>query len=93
MDNIKHDIRVNCVCPSWVDTPMTRNIIAQFPPLDKFILSQLPRGRMALPEEIADVIVFLCSPRASWVTGTYFTVDGAMTLGPYTPALPEQNVE
>ncbi|KAI1125482.1 hypothetical protein F5Y10DRAFT_246880 [Nemania abortiva] len=88
LDNIKHNIRVNCVCPSWVDTPMVSHVVNEFPPLHDFILSQMPMGRMGLPEEIADVIVFLCSPKASWINGANIVVDGAMTIGVYTPAPP-----
>ncbi|KAI0913453.1 hypothetical protein F4823DRAFT_622237 [Ustulina deusta] len=88
LDNIKHGIRVNCISPSWVDTPMVSTICDQYPPLEDVILSQMPMGRMGLQEEIADVIVFLCSPKASWINGTNIVVDGAMTLGVYTPSPP-----
>ncbi|KAI0974905.1 NAD(P)-binding protein [Xylaria arbuscula] len=83
-DNIKHCIRVNCISPSWVDTPMIRGAIDQHPPLENFITSQMPMGRMGLPEEIADVIVFLCSSRSSWINGANIVVDGAMTIGVYS---------
>ncbi|KAI0404726.1 NAD(P)-binding protein [Xylaria palmicola] len=83
-DNVKHSIRVNCVSPSWVDTPMIRGIIDQHPPFEQFITSQIPMGRMGLPEEIADVIVFLCSPKSSWINGANIVVDGAMTIGVYS---------
>ena len=45
------------------------------------IASKLDTGRMAIPEEIADVVVFLCSPRASWVNGASMLADGAMLAG------------
>lgn len=61
---------------------MVQTIINEFPPLEKIILSQMLMGRMGLSEEIADTILFLCSPKASWVNGSSVTVDGAMTLGP-----------
>ncbi|KAI0141130.1 NAD(P)-binding protein [Hypoxylon sp. NC0597] len=89
LDNIKHNIRVNCVCPSWVDTPMIEELLARVPPFKEIIRAQLPMGRMALPEEVADVIAFLCSPKSSWVNGSNFTVDGAMTLCPSCPIPPE----
>ncbi|KAI0102909.1 hypothetical protein GGR51DRAFT_562113 [Nemania sp. FL0031] len=88
LDNVPHNIRVNCVCPSWVDTPLVDDVVSQFPPLQEFILSQMPMGRMGLPQEIADVVVFLCSPRASWINGANIVVDGAMTVGVYTPSPP-----
>ncbi|KAH9997690.1 NAD(P)-binding protein [Xylariaceae sp. FL0662B] len=81
MDNIKHNIRVNCVSPSWVDTPMVQEFMSEFPESAGFMMSCLPMGRLGLPEEIADLIVFLCSPRASWINGTNITIDGAVTVG------------
>ncbi|KAI0481173.1 hypothetical protein GGR56DRAFT_629159 [Xylariaceae sp. FL0804] len=82
MDNIKNGIRVNCVCPSWVNTPMVERTCESAPGFDKLIQSQLPMGRMGTPEEIADAIIFLCSPRASWVNGSNMMVDGAMSVCP-----------
>ncbi|KAI0102438.1 hypothetical protein GGR51DRAFT_550502 [Nemania sp. FL0031] len=82
MDNIRYNIRVNCVCPSWVDTPMLSRISATTPGFEKMTLSQLPMGRLAAPEEIADAILFLSSPRSSWVNGSSMMVDGAMTIRP-----------
>jgi 3-oxoacyl-[acyl-carrier protein] reductase len=49
---------------------------------EKMVLSQLPMGRIAAPEEIADAILFLSSPRSSWVNGSSMVVDGAMTIRP-----------
>lgn len=46
----------------------------------KRMLSQLPIGRVAAPEEITDVIIFLSSPRSSWVNDSSMVVDGAMSL-------------
>ncbi|KAI1467638.1 NAD(P)-binding protein [Daldinia caldariorum] len=85
IDNIKHNIRVNCVSPSWVDTPVVQSAIKGVPTLEKVISSHMPMGRMGIPEEIADVVLFLCSPSSSWVNGTNFVVDGAMTVGPCSP--------
>ncbi|KAH9908543.1 NAD(P)-binding protein [Xylariomycetidae sp. FL2044] len=88
LDNIKHNIRVNCVCPSFTDTPMTRGTDATFAPdARKTYLASLPMGRLATPEEIADAVLFLCSPRASWVTGTAFLADGGMGLVWGSPAM------
>ncbi|KAJ8112120.1 hypothetical protein ONZ43_g5468 [Nemania bipapillata] len=82
LDNVRYNIRVNCVCPSWVDTPMLSRITEATPGFDKVVLSQLPMGRLAAPEEIADAILFLSSPRSSWVNGSSMVVDGAMTIRP-----------
>ncbi|KAI1084990.1 hypothetical protein F5B20DRAFT_575457 [Whalleya microplaca] len=80
LDNVKHNIRVNCVCPSWVDTPMVARICEKFPSFAQAIQASLPMGRMAFPEEIADAIIFLSSPKASWVNGSSMMVDGAMSV-------------
>lgn len=45
-----------------------------------FIKAAVPIGRIAMPEEVADAVIFLCSPRSSYVTGTAFIVDGGTTL-------------
>ncbi|KAI0444215.1 NAD(P)-binding protein [Xylaria telfairii] len=84
IDNIADGIRVNCVCPAWTATPMIEKANAMFPGLEQSMLQQLPMGRLALPEEIADVITFLCSPQASYVTGCTLIVDGGMGLGSRT---------
>ncbi|KAI1299883.1 hypothetical protein F5Y03DRAFT_243144 [Xylaria venustula] len=82
LDNIKYGIRVNCVCPSWVDTPMVSRISQVTEGFEKSMLSTLPMGRLAAPEEIADAIIFLSSPRSSWVNGSSMVVDGAMSIRP-----------
>ncbi|KAI1474621.1 hypothetical protein K445DRAFT_305036 [Daldinia sp. EC12] len=80
LDNASHGIRVNCVCPSWTDTPMVRAAMNGVEGLEKFIEAAVPIGRIALPEEVADTVIFLCSPRSSYVTGCGFLVDGGTTL-------------
>lgn len=83
-DNVKHHIRVNAVCPSWVDTPMMERALEKTPQLQKLIQVMAPPGRMAAPEEVADVIVFLCSPAASYVNGTGLLIDAGLTLSVHT---------
>jgi NAD(P)-dependent dehydrogenase (short-subunit alcohol dehydrogenase family) len=80
LDNAKYGIRVNCMCPSWVDGPMMQRAIDNVPGLQQFIESAVPLGRMARPEEIADSVLFLCSPRSSYTTGCAFLIDGGTTL-------------
>ena len=84
MDYISDDIRINCVCPSFVDTPMMKNLFNQVPNMRSTILSQLPLGRIALAEEVADVVLFLCSSGSSYINGSVLAVDGASNLGPYS---------
>jgi hypothetical protein len=80
LDNATYGIRVNCVCPSWTDTPMVRRAIEGVEGLEQFIEGAVPLGRMAVTEEVADVVVFLCSPRSSYMTGCALIVDGGTTL-------------
>ncbi|CAG9984555.1 unnamed protein product [Clonostachys byssicola] len=80
LDNLENGIRVNCVCPAWVDTPMTQRACDKTPGFDRFVQSQLPMGRVATPEEIADAILFLSSSKASFITGSSLMVDGALSI-------------
>ncbi len=71
-----HGIRVNAVAPGFVSTELVRKLeedgSVDVPRLE----SRIPMGRLAEPEEIAEAIYFLCSPAASYVTGTVLSVDG-----------------
>ena len=66
-------IRVNAVCPGFIKTRMTEDALRRRG--DK-IMAQTPLGRMGEPEEIAEMVVWLCSDRASFVTGAAYNVDG-----------------
>ncbi len=70
----RRGITVNAVAPGFVETSMTSSLTGS--PL----LSRVPLGRMAQPEEVADMIVFLCSPAASYITGEVIRVDGGMAM-------------
>jgi NAD(P)-dependent dehydrogenase (short-subunit alcohol dehydrogenase family) len=80
VDNVENHIRVNSICPAWTNTPMMQAGIERFPPPAKVIENKVPLGRAALPEEVADVAVFLCSPAASYVNGASLIVDAGLTL-------------
>jgi 3-oxoacyl-[acyl-carrier protein] reductase len=71
-------IRVNAIAPGSVEFPggFWANVRAMQPALYQRARNSIPAGRMGTPEEIADVAVFLCSPRAGWVTGECVAVDG-----------------
>ncbi|WP_233238811.1 SDR family NAD(P)-dependent oxidoreductase [Bordetella sp. LUAb4] len=74
-------LRVNCVAPSMLDTPMTKKILAS-PSEGKFTLtSATPLGRMCIPADVVQAIAFLCSDQASFITGTTLAVDGGSTAG------------
>ncbi len=72
-------LRINAVCPGYVPTPSVREIIDTDPSLEERFTSKHPVGRMGTPEEIAAVVVWLCSDAASFVTGHAMPVDGGYT--------------
>jgi len=72
-------IRVNCICPAVVDTPMVDERV-QAGNVSREILDNVqPIGRMGKPEEIAAMALHLCGPEAEWTTGSIITVDGGQT--------------
>lgn len=68
-------IRVNAVAPGWIDTAMLAPLKAE-DEIAAMILARTPMGRYGHPDEIADVIAFLCSPAARFVNGVTLPVDG-----------------
>ena len=72
-------IRINAVAPGLIRTPMTAR--AQADERDRWIRSHTPLGRWGEPEDIADVVGFLASPAARFMTGTTLVVDGGISLG------------
>ena len=69
-------IRVNAVCPGYIQTPLIAEALTSNPALEPQIVARHPVGRMGQPEEIAEAVVWLCSDAASFVTGHTMTVDG-----------------
>lgn len=76
LENARTGVRVNAICPGSTDTPLLRGAMAADSRLEKMVLSNIPTGRLGRPEEIAEAAVWLCSDRASWVTGESMLVDG-----------------
>jgi NAD(P)-dependent dehydrogenase (short-subunit alcohol dehydrogenase family) len=72
-------IRVNCVCPGFVHTPIMDK--AHSREFQDRISAQLPARRMASPQEIADGFVYLSSDDATYANGTVLVLDGAATVG------------
>jgi len=74
-----HGVRANCVCPGGVDTPMTAGVFAT-PEAQERARTRVPLGRYAQPEEIADVVAFLLSDDARYLTGQTVPVEGGATI-------------
>src|SRR2546421_11817132 len=75
LEYAQQGIRVNCVCPGVIHTPMTARGLSDPARRARLIASE-PMGRVGTPEEIAEAVVWLCSDAASFVTGHTMTVDG-----------------
>jgi NAD(P)-dependent dehydrogenase (short-subunit alcohol dehydrogenase family) len=69
-------IRINAVCPGVIHTPMVDRVTGSRPEAAADLIAMEPVGRMGRPEEVADAIVWLAGPHASFVTGHAFAVDG-----------------
>jgi NAD(P)-dependent dehydrogenase (short-subunit alcohol dehydrogenase family) len=69
-------IRVNAVCPGYIDTPMIARAFEGRPEVRQMVIAQHPVGRLGNPEEIAEAVVWLCSEAASFVNGHGMAVDG-----------------
>jgi 3-oxoacyl-[acyl-carrier protein] reductase len=72
-------IRVNAVAPGYVETDMTAEHFSDAEVLQK-TLQYAPYGRLGNPEEVADVVLFLCSPAARWVTGESINISGGFVV-------------
>jgi NAD(P)-dependent dehydrogenase (short-subunit alcohol dehydrogenase family) len=81
VDYSRRGIRVNCVCPGWVDTGFNDPMLARVSDseLERLIDTFVPLGRQGSPEEVAAVVAFLASDDASLVTGHALVADGGLT--------------
>ncbi len=80
LEYVKRGIRVNAVNPGLIDTQVARDVVAGDEQAYAEIAKHVPIGRAGRPEEIASVVLWLCSPGASYVVGHALTVDGGMTV-------------
>ena len=84
-DFVDKGVRCNCVCPARVHTPFVDGFIAKtYPGHEAEMFAKLsagqPIGRMGTPSEVASLIAYLCSPQASFITGSAYDIDGGFTL-------------
>jgi NAD(P)-dependent dehydrogenase (short-subunit alcohol dehydrogenase family) len=71
-------VRVNAICPGWIETPLIAPLKEVQPMLDCAV-QNTPLGRLGQPEEIAKAALFLASDDSSFMTGAYLVVDGGWT--------------
>jgi NAD(P)-dependent dehydrogenase (short-subunit alcohol dehydrogenase family) len=84
LENAKNGIRINAVCPGFTETPMADRIF-RAPAVRNHVLSCHPIGRFGKPIEIAEAVVWMCSDRASFMTGQSLVLDGGFLAGPNSP--------
>jgi NAD(P)-dependent dehydrogenase (short-subunit alcohol dehydrogenase family) len=81
LEYARHGIRVNAVCPAFIQTPMVDDLVTQGGArmsLERLAQMQ-PMGRIGTPEEVAEAVVWLCSEAASFITGIALPIDGGTT--------------
>jgi NAD(P)-dependent dehydrogenase (short-subunit alcohol dehydrogenase family) len=76
----RYNIRVNCICPGAIETPMAERVRKGEPPRSAAVKRISVFGRMGLPEEIAKVALFLASDDSSFATGAPFVIDAGWTI-------------
>ncbi|HEY4978039.1 MAG TPA: SDR family oxidoreductase [Candidatus Acidoferrum sp.] len=85
LETARHRIRVNSICPGIIETPMGDRIFGE-PAINKWALGLHPMARFGKPMEIAEAVLFMCSDRASFMTGQSMTLDGGFLSGPNPPS-------
>ena len=80
IDYAAKGIRINATCPGVIRTPMAEELIRCNPDLEKELIRDIPAGRLGKPEEIANTVLWLCSPQASFVNGHALLMDGTFSI-------------
>jgi NAD(P)-dependent dehydrogenase (short-subunit alcohol dehydrogenase family) len=78
-------IRVNAVCPAVIETDMGKRLFSE-PAMNKFALSLHALGRFGKSSEVSEAVLWMCSERASFMTGQNIVLDGGLLAGPHPPA-------
>jgi len=84
LDYAHANIRVNALCPGWVDTPFNEPFMRQMggrEALERYVADKIPMGRWASVDEISEALLFLASDRSSFMTGQALVIDGGECLG------------
>ncbi len=79
VQNASQGVRINAVCPGFIETPMLDHLIQDDPKKRDALVRRHPIKRLGRPEEVADAVVWLCSDAASFVTGQTLVIDGGYT--------------
>lgn len=74
-----HGVRVVSVAPTFIETPMYRQMAAAQPGFAQWVIDRIPAGKLGKPEDVAAAVVFAASPAAALLTGTSLVVDGGWT--------------
>lgn len=81
LENAKSGIRVNCVCPAAIETAMAERLFGA-PKVHERAVKSHPIGRFGTPREVAEAVLWMCSDRASFMTGQSLILDGGFLAGP-----------
>jgi NAD(P)-dependent dehydrogenase (short-subunit alcohol dehydrogenase family) len=76
-----HGVRTNVVHPGWIETELNRRYLWSEPDLRERVVRQIPLRRTGLPEDVARVVVWLCTDEAAYVNGASLAVDGGLVVG------------
>jgi len=79
LEYAEKNIRINAVCPGYIDTGMPGEVFKQNPASREIVLSRIPMHRLGKPDEIAGAVLWLCSGEASFMTGQTMVIDGGQS--------------
>jgi NAD(P)-dependent dehydrogenase (short-subunit alcohol dehydrogenase family) len=79
-----YGVRVNALAPGWIETEMNEQARQTMPEFNRQVLESIPLGRWGTPDDVAGAALFICSPAASFITGSVLVLDGGQTLSTLT---------